>query len=405
MELKDLQDQNKFAKIQTQLKRKGYEGDLTKIADLESQRLEIIPKLDGLRAEANKLAKAKDIEGGKQISSEVKELEKAHKIIIEELNGLMAEIPNIPLDDIPDGGEDDGQVMATIGTLPEISDPKDHVELGTSLDIIDIERGAKVSGSRFYYLKNQAVDLEFSLIRWVGAHLARKGFTFLMGPQLLSERAMRAGGYLGKATDEVYKTQDDLYLNGTSEQIMLAYHLDEVIELPKRYASFSTCFRREAGSYGKDVKGLIRTHQFDKAEMFSFVSPEESAQEHEFMISVQEEILSALDLPYRKVMLAAGDLSIASAKTIDLECWLPSQNRYLETHSCSNCTDWQARLANVRYKSDTGNVFVYTLNGTAIAIGRLLAVILENYQQSDGSIQIPKVLQSYTGFKEMRVKD
>lgn len=402
MELKDLLDQDKFVQIQAQLKRRGYDGDLTKIADLESQRLEIIPKLDNLRAEANKLAKAKDIAGGKKISGEVKELEKAHKAITEELNGLMAEVPNLPFDDIPDGGEDDGQVMTTIGTIPEINDPKDHVELGTHLDIIDIERGAKVAGSRFYYLKNQAVDLEFALIRWVGAHLARKGFTFLMGPQLLSERAMRAGGYLGKAADEVYKTQDDLYLNGTSEQIILAYHLDEIIELPKRYASFSTCFRREAGSYGKDVKGLIRTHQFDKVEMFSFVKPEDSITEHEFLISIEEEILYALDLPYRKVMLAAGDLGIASAKTIDLECWLPSQNKYRETHSCSNCTDWQARLANVRYKTDTGSVFVHTLNGTAIAIGRLLAVILENYQQPDGSIKIPDVLHSYTGFKEIR---
>ncbi|MBU1092115.1 serine--tRNA ligase [Patescibacteria group bacterium] len=402
MELRDLLDRDKFTKIQAQLKRKGYVGGLTKIAKLEDQRLNIIPKLDDLRAEANKLAKAKDIEGGKKISGEIKELEKAHKIIIEELNILMAEIPNLPFDDIPDGGEDDGQVVATIGTVPEISNPKDHTELGADLDILDLERAAKVSGSRFYYLKNQAVDLEFALIRWVGAHLARKGFTFLMGPQLLGERAMRAGGYLGKATDEVYKTQDDLYLNGTSEQIMLAYHMDEVIELPKRYASFSTCFRREAGSYGKDVKGIIRTHQFDKVEMFSFVKPEDSVEEHEFLISVEEEILNALELPYRKVILAAGDLGVASAKTIDMECWLPSQNRYRETHSCSNCTDWQAKLANIRHKTDSGNAYVHTLNGTAIAIGRLLVAILENYQQPDGSVKIPKVLQSHTGFKEIR---
>ncbi|MBU1082912.1 serine--tRNA ligase, partial [Patescibacteria group bacterium] len=283
-----------------------------------------------------------------------------------------------------------------------LKNPKDHIELGASLDLIDIERGAKVSGSRFYYLKNQAVEIEFALIQWVGGLLAKKGFKFLMGPGLLSEKAMMAGGYLGKASEEIYKTQDNLYLAGTSEQSILAYHMDEMIELPKRYVSFSTCYRREAGSYGKDVKGIIRTHQFDKIEMFSFVEPTESDQELEFLSSIQEEILQGLEIPYRKVLLAAGDLSMASAKTIDMESYLPSQNTFRETHSVSNCTDWQASRADIRYKVGKQSVYVHTLNGTAVAIGRLLAVLLENHQQTDGSIKIPKVLHPYLSFKEIK---
>src|SRR5690606_19631157 len=212
-------------------------------------------------------------------------------------------------------------------------------------------------------------------------------------------------GYLGQAEDEVYKTNDDLYLIGTSEQTTLGYHMDEVIEVPKRYAAFSSCFRREAGSYGKDVKGIIRTHQFDKVEMFSYVAPEMAEVEHEFLVSLEEEILRKLEIPYQKILIAAGDLGLSAAKKIDLESWIPSQQKYRETHSCSNCTDWQARGAKIRYKNDEGkNELVYTLNGTAIAIGRLLVALLENHQQEDGNVNIPAILHPYLSFREIKVK-
>lgn len=402
MDIKDLLETDQREVIAKQLKRKGYSGDLNKIAELEGERLEIIPKLDQLRAEANKLAKAKDIEGGKKISGEVKIIEAKYQKILKELQPLLNELPNLPAKDVPDGGENDGKVLKAVGKLPNLKNPKDHTQLGIDLDLIDIERGAKASGSRFYYLKNQAVELEFALVQWVGRILREKGFKFLMGPQLLSEKAMMAGGYLGKTSEEVYKTQDDLYLAGTSEQTILAYHMDEIIEVPKRYASFSTCFRREAGSYGKDIRGIIRTHQFDKIEMFMFVEPTRSEAELEFLSSIQEEILQGLEIPYKKVLLAAGDLSIASAKTIDMESYLLSQDTFRETHSASNCTDWQARRANIRYKVGKQTEYVHTLNATGIAIGRLLAVILENHQQADGSIKIPKVLHPYLSFKEIK---
>ena len=402
MKLRDLLDKEKFEEIKRQLERRGFKGDLSKIAIFETKRLELIPKLDELRANANKLAKVKDVEGGKKISSELKKLEKEYKELVVNLDKLAAEIPNLLDPEVPDGGEGDGKVLDTVGDIPKIDNPKDHVELGKSLDIIDIERGVKVSGSRFYYLKNQAVELEFALIRYVQDLLKSRGFELLIGPQLLGERAMLAGGYLGKAADEIYKTQDNLYLIGTSEPTILAYHMDEIIEVPKRYAAFSTCFRRESGSYGKDVKGIIRTHQFDKIEMFAFIAPEDSEDMLETMVLIVEDILSGLELPYQKVLLAAKDIAVAATKTIDFECWLPSQKKYRETHSVSNTTDWQANLANIRYKTDSGNKNVHTVNGTAIAIGRMIAVFLENHQQKDGSINIPKVLHKYLSFKEIK---
>lgn len=402
MEIRELLKSANLQEASKQLKRKGYTGDLSKVAELEAERLKIIPELDGLRSDANKLAKAKNISGGKKISGVIKELEAKLQKLVTQLELRVAEIPNLPLADVPDGGENDGKVLKAVGKLPNFKNPKDHVELGVSLDLIDMERGAKASGSRFYYLKNQAVELEFALIQFVGGLLAKKGFKFLMGPQLLSKRAMMAAGFLAKAEEEVYKTQDDLYLVGSSEQTILAYHMDEIIEVPKRYASFSTCFRREAGSYGKDVKGIIRTHQFDKIEMFSFVEPTKSEEELEMLISIEEEILQALEIPYKKVLLAAEDLTIASAKTVDIESYLPSQETFRETHSASNCTDWQARRANIRYKAGSQTEYVHTLNATGIAIGRLLAVMLENYQQEDGSIKIPKALHPYLSFKEIK---
>lgn len=388
------------------MKKRGAKVDIDELIRLDKQVSILLQELGKLNEQKNIAAKNRDIKTGAKLKKESEKLIAKLRPLQQRQFDLEGEVPNVPLSEVHAGGEDDAKPLGKpVGKLPKIKEPKDHIELGTALDILDVERGAKVAGSRFYYLKNQAVELEFALINFVGKILHDKGFRFLLGPQLLSEKAMMAGGYLGKARDEVYKTQDGLYLIGTSEQSMLAYHLDEIIEVPQRYASFSTCFRREAGSYGKDVKGIIRTHQFDKIEMFSFVAPEESEGEHRLMVAIEEEILKKLEIPYRKMLLAAGDLSMASAKTIDLESWIPSQRRYRETHSCSNCTDWQADRAHIRFKNlRDKNEYVHTLNGTAIAIGRILVALLENHQQKDGSIRIPRALQPYCGFKEIKAK-
>ena len=361
-------------------------------------------KLEEVRSRQNQAAKDKNIEAGKAIKEEASKIEEKFRLLSEEVERLAVLVPNLPAEDAPDGGEEDSQVVGTIGTKPELANPKDHVELGTALGMLDIERGTKVAGARFYYLKNAGVELEMALVRWVFDLLKSEGFELLLGPQMVNTQVMQSAGYLGQAEDEVYKTQDDLYLIGTSEQTILGYHMDEVIQVPKRYASFSTCFRREAGSYGKDVKGIIRTHQFDKIEMFSYVAPEDSTTEHDFLVSLEEEILQKLEIPYQKVLIAAGDLGMSAHKKIDLESWIPSQNKYRETHSCSNCMDWQARGAKIRYKTETGkNEYVHTLNGTAVAIGRLLVALIENHQQEDGSVKIPAILHPYLSFKEIRV--
>ena len=329
----------------------------------------------------------------------------------EEFAALWQTVPNLPDKDVPEGGENDSKVIGESKLQPpKIDQAKDHIELGEKLNIIDIERGVKTSGSRFYFLKNEAAELEFALIRWLFKTLKKKGFELLVTPQIVNEEVMVAAGYVSKSdqhASEVYKIDDPEnaahYLIGTSEQSTLGYHLNEIIVAPKRYAAFSTCFRKEAGSYGQDVKGIIRTHQFDKVELFSFVEPKDSAKEFKNLVAIQEFILKKLEIPYRKVLIAAGDLGMPAAKKIDLESWMPSQGKYRETHSCSNCTDWQAIRANIRYRAASGETeFVHTLNGTGVAIGRILVAILENHQQPDGSIKIPKVLQPHVGFKEIK---
>lgn len=386
-------------KYQTALNKRGEKYDLKGAMDVYAEHGAVMQKVEDLRAQQNVAAKEQDKDKGTKLKSEVAELEKELATLQVKLMEVAGNIPNIPLDDVKSGGGENNEVIETIGEPLVIESAQDHIELGTTLNILDIERGVKTSGARFYFLKNQAVELEFALVRLAFDTLKEKGFELMVGPQLVSEKVMMAGGYLGKNADEVYMTQDGMYLVGTSEQSMLGYHMDEMISVPKLYASFSTCFRREAGSHGKDVKGIIRTHQFDKVEMFAYTAPEESAKTHEFLVECQETIMKKLEIPYQKVLLAAGDLSSASAKTIDLESWLPSQQRYRETHSCSNCTDWQARRANIRYQAGK---YTHTLNGTAIAIGRMMVALWENHQQADGSIKIPKALHPYLSFKEIK---
>jgi len=447
-----------------QLALKGYTGDLFLIRGLAKKELSVGVKLDQKRAEHNKAAKDHEIDKGRDLAIEAGKIEQEWRENHNQLVPLWQAIPNPPAKGVPEGGEENSRVIGRSWLQPRVIEKqKDHVALGEALNIIDIERGVKVAGSRFYYLKNEAVELEFALVRWIFKLLKKKGFGLMVGPQLLSKEVMNAAGYLGYARNEIYRVMDmghneffgntfqcpqgedilvsntsefgqvvlpdgevtllvrcknhnlwfqapiaglrhGLYLNGTAEQSILGYHMDEIIETPKRYAAFSTCFRREAGSYGKDVKGIIRTHQFDKIELFSFVEPKESEKEHKRLVALQEFILKKLEIPYQKVLIAAGDLGVPATKKIDLESWMPSQQRYRETHSCSNCTDWQARRATIRYRTEKGKTeYVHTLNGTAVAIGRILVALLENHQQPNGSVKIPKVLQSYCGFKEIKV--
>ncbi|HZD22019.1 MAG TPA: serine--tRNA ligase, partial [Acidimicrobiia bacterium] len=278
----------------------------------------------------------------------------------------------------------------------------DHAKLGETLDIIDTERASKVSGTRFGYLKGKGALLEFSLVRWAIDHLVEAGFTPMIPPVLVRENALEGTGFFPEAREQVYEVpKDELFLVGTSEVPLAAYHGDEILEsddLPLRYAGFSTCFRREAGTYGKDTTGIFRVHQFDKVEMFVFTTPDASVEEHDHLLGVEEALVQQLEVPYRVVNVAAGALGASAAKKYDIEAWFPGEQAFREITSCSNTTDYQTRRLKVRYRGDHGNILAHTLNGTACAVGRTILAILENHQQPDGSVIIPEALRSYTGF-------
>jgi seryl-tRNA synthetase len=313
----------------------------------------------------------------------------------------LLEVPNLVGQDAADGlTEDDSVELKRVGS--PATEGLDHTALGESLDIIDTARASKVSGSRFGYLKGKGALLEFSLVRWAMDHLVDEGFTPMIPPVLVREDALVGTGFFPEARDQVYEIpKDELYLVGTSEVPLAAYHGDEIIDkvdLPLRYAGYSTCFRRESGTYGKDTAGIFRVHQFDKVEMFVFIDPEESSDEHDRLLAVEETLVQELELPYRVVNVAAGDLGASAAKKYDIEAWFPGQQRYREITSCSNTTDYQARRLKVRMRDESGNQVLHTLNGTACAMGRTILAILENHQQSDGSVLIPEALRPYTGF-------
>jgi seryl-tRNA synthetase len=328
-----------------------------------------------------------------------REVELAH--VEERLKTMLLEIPNLPLAGVPDGGEEDSQVLRHVGERRAFDfEAKDHLDLGLALDVIDMERAAKVSGSRFAYLKGNLVLLQFALVRYGLDIVGGKGFRPVVPPVLVREEAMYGTGFFPTDRAQVYETIDGDCLIGTSEVALAAMHMDEFLpveELPLRYAGYSTCFRREAGAAGRDTRGILRVHQFDKVEMFSFCLPEQAAAEHELILAAEEEILSGLGIPYRVVNIAAGDLGAPAAQKFDCEAWMPGQQQYREVTSCSNCTDYQARRLGCRYRTDKGPRFVYTLNGTAIALGRTLIAIMENYQEADGSITVPEVLRSLVG--------
>ena len=358
-----------------------------------------------LVASAPKEEKAALIAQGQQMAQDVKDLDAKAVSAENELMLVINQIENIILEGVPSGGEEDFVLVKEVGQKPSFSfTPKDHSELGTSLDVIDIERGVKISGSRFYFLKGMGARLELALMQLGLDQASEAGFEALITPTLVKPSVMQGTGFLGEHSAEIYYLPaDDLYLTGTSEVALAGFHSDEILESldePKRYAGWSTCYRREAGSYGKDVTGILRVHQFNKLEMFSYCKPEEAQAEHERLLAWQEQMLQKCELPYRVIDVAAGDLGSSAAKKYDVEAWVPSQERYRELTSTSNCTTYQARRLNTRYRDENGKPKIAaTLNGT-LATTRWLVAILENHQQADGSVLIPKALRPYLGGAE-----
>ncbi len=399
-------------KVKEACEKKQAHVDVDKVLSLDKKKRGLLTEIEALKSEQNKISRGgKDnnvlISQAKELKEKIKELEPELKKIDEELNLLLLELPNIPFDDVPVGKDDsENVVLRKVGKT--VSANKDYMQLGESLDLIDTERAGKVAGSRFGYLKNELPLLEFALVHLVFDTVRKEKFIPVIPPVMLKNKMARGTGYFEAADEQeaYYLPQDDMYLAGTSEQPLVAMHSDEVLnekDLPLRYVAFSTCFRREAGSYGKDTRGILRVHQFDKMEMVIFSKPEDSKKEHQLLLSIEEKLMKALELPYQVINICTADLGRPAAAKYDIETWLPSEKRYRETHSTSNCTDFQARRLNIRYRDKAGKVqFVHTLNGTAFAIGRILIMIMENYQQKDGSIKVPKVLQKYTGLKVIK---
>lgn len=408
-------------KVKAACKNKQIKLDVEALLEIDKKRRELLQAVEEIRAQKNGasdiIAKSKLDSEKKGIILKMKELdkkgeriEKSLKILTKEFDDLMLQIPNIPFEDVPVGKDDtENVVIREIGEKPGFDFKfKDYLDLAEKLDLIDVKRAAKTSGSRFGFIKREAALIEFALINFVFENLIKEGFVPVIPPVMLKEEMARGTGYF-EASDKkeaYFLPEDNLYLVGTSEQSLLAMHSGEILDgndLPKRYLGFSTCFRREAGAYGKDTKGILRVHQFDKIEMLSFCHPEKSRLEHEFLLSLEEKLMKLLEIPYHVVNICTGDLGRPAAAKYDIEAWIPSENRHRETHSTSNCTDFQARRLNIRYREKDGKLnFIHTLNGTAFAIGRILIAIIENYQQKDGSIKIPKALGKYVPFNEIR---
>jgi seryl-tRNA synthetase len=374
-----------------------------------------VTRADGLRAEqkaasssvksASKEERPALLERAKGLAAQVKAAELAQTEADAALRAAHLAVPNVVLPGVPPGGEADYVLLEQVGEVPSYDFAvKDHLDLGTALGAIDTERGAKVSGSRFAFLTGWGALLELALVNLAIGQAVANDFNPVIAPALVRPEAMEGTGFLGAHAAEVYRlADDDLYLVGTSEVPLAAFHSGEVLEeLPLRYAGFSSCFRREAGSHGKDTRGIIRVHQFDKVEMFSYVAPDQAEAEHSRLLAMEKVFLSLLELPFRVIDVAAGDLGSSAARKYDCEAWLPSQERWLELTSTSNCTDFQARRLGIRMRGDSGTSPVATLNGTLCAIGRTIAVLLEVHQRADGSVHVPEALRPYlAGRKEL----
>lgn len=374
------------------------------IAAFEAVRAEQ-KRLGGLIPKAQGDEKQQLLAQTKELSAQVKAAEAAQGEASEAFDALMKQLPNIAAPEAPEGGEDDFVILDTVGTPRDFAaegfEPRDHLELGLMLGAIDVERGAKVSGSRFYFLTGVGAQLELALTQLAMSKAAEWGLTPMIPPALVRPRAMEGTGFLGQAADDVYYLEkDDLYLVGTSEVALAAYHSDEIIEadrLPLRYAAYSPCFRREAGSHGKDTRGIFRVHWFDKVEMFVYTTVEESYAEHERILGWERAWLDALELPYRVIDVAAGDLGASAIRKFDCEAWVPSQERYREVSSASNCTEFQSRRLDIRIRGAEGIAPAATLNGTLCAMTRTIVALLENGQQADGSVRLPAALHPYLG--------
>ncbi|HET9164062.1 MAG TPA: serine--tRNA ligase [Solirubrobacterales bacterium] len=402
-------------RVKRALARRGAAEDVDALIALDARRRELLPEIEGAQAERKTLSK--QIGEAKQRGEEASELMvtvqglkeriedgKAELEQVEaELDRVAAALPNLPDPDAPDGmTEEDAVVLREVGEPPSFDfEPRDHLEIGTALGLIDMESGARLSGSRFAYLKGDLVLLELALVRYAIDLVRGEGHEAVVPPVLVREDALYGTGFLPGDRDQIYEVpKDDLFLVGTSEVALAGLHADEILDadrLPLRYAGFSPCFRREAGAAGRDTRGIFRVHQFDKVEMFSFVEPSQSATEHERLLAIEERILSELEIPYRVVNVAAGDLGAPAAKKYDCEAWIPSQERYRELTSCSNTTDYQARRLNCRYRPADNEALqaVHTLNGTAVAVGRTMIALIENRQDREGGFTLPNILYAY----------
>ncbi len=401
--------------VKRKIAERGVSLNVDAITAIDREYRSLLTDVERLRSERKE--RSADAKDDNAIRAELKSrkkllTEKESKLtaLRASLDAAVSDIPNIQKDDVPSGKDEAANVvLRKVGTLPKLKTPRDHLSLGETLGIIDVRRAGKVSGARFGYILGAMAQLEFALVQYAQSVLLKQGFTMVVPPVMIKEPNMAAMGYLaGGGESETYHLADDgLYLVGTSEQSIGPMHRDEVLDaatLPRRYLAFSTCFRREAGSYGKDTKGILRVHQFDKLEMFSFTAPDQSDREHEFLLHMEETLVKGLKLPYRVVKLCSGDLGYPSARTYDIEMWMPSENKYRETHSTSTTTDYQSRALNIKTSIDGKKTFVHMLNGTAFT-NRTSIAIIENYQLDDGSVTVPSVLAPYmNGLKKIEAK-
>lgn len=400
-------------------RKKHIDFDVEQLLTVDTERRELITSLESKKAEQNKVSqeitqttdtvkRTELIESMKVLKESMKAEEERFQTVMQDWQTLMVKVPNIPDMSVPEGATDAENVeVSTWGEIPTFDfTPKSHIELLMAHDMVDFERGTKVAGFRGYFLKNEAVQLHFALWQYIVETFTKKQFNLMMVPSLVKRETLMGTGYIPQGEDDLYKTQDADYLSGTGEVATMAYHSDEVLDikdLPKKILAFSTCFRREAGSHGKDTKGLIRVHEFFKWEQVILCEANhaQSVEFHEELTKNSEELVQALGLPYHVIVVCGGDLGLGQVKKYDIECWVPSENTYRETHSASYFHDFQTRRLNIRYRDTDGTMkFVHSLNNTAAATPRLLVSIIENYQQADGSIKIPEVLRPYMGGRE-----
>jgi seryl-tRNA synthetase len=407
---------NDLEALKLNISRRNLNVDIDFLINLNEERKKLRFEAEQKRSEQKEIGKeiatADDkskenlLSQASNISNEVKSLFEKVDQKDEEFFNNWVKIPNIISETSPDGKSDsDNLEIKKMGNIKEMKNPRDHLEIASKLNLIDVEKASEVSGSRFAYLFGDLVKIEFNLVSWALNKLSDKGFTPTVPPVLVRENALYGTGFFPDDAEQVYEIpNDDLFLVGTSEVPLAALHTNEILNiknLPLRYAGFSTCFRREAGTYGKDTTGIFRVHQFDKVEMFSFCDPVKSKEEHEFILSVEEELLQALEIPYRVVDVCAGDLGASAAKKFDIEAWIPSQNTYREVTSCSNTTDYQARRLNIRAKDEGSTSVLHTLNGTAIAVGRILIALIENNQNTDGSVVFSDKVAEIIGVEQL----